>query len=122
MYWADGSSIRVAGFMNREKVTRDYCAKVELADDINATFHSSVIDELASTVEFDLQNNPELHLMNTTAFYCGDTTVLSHPYKAGDEKIDVEQTWQIDGAMYVVRAISFDPKTNTRKISLGKSA
>ena len=120
MYWAHVSSICVAGFTGSTKVTRNYCAEAEISENLSASFHASLIDQLAATAEGDLHTNPELHLMNTTSFYFQNSCIESRDFQSGDEKIAPEQIWVIKGVAYVVRATSFDPATNTRKIVLVK--
>ena len=62
-YWAQGTSIYLAGFREEGKQVSaaKYSAEVDIADDFSSTFRDSVIDSLTRTLRYDLANNPELH-------------------------------------------------------------
>jgi hypothetical protein len=63
-YWADQSTVYVAGFdANGKQVTAvTYQAVVDdIADGFSAAFQQSLIEGLADNVENDLKTNPQLH-------------------------------------------------------------
>jgi hypothetical protein len=63
MFWAEGTAVFVAGYdkSGRQVTAAVYSAAVDIADDFAGTFCQPLIDSLVNVVEYDLQNNPQLH-------------------------------------------------------------
>jgi hypothetical protein len=62
-YWADERRVYVAGFdeLDNQVTAATYSAEAEIADGFFGAFRDSIIESLTRTIEWDLQQNPDLH-------------------------------------------------------------
>jgi len=63
-YWADSTKVHVAAFGTdgHQISLATYQASVDTAADLNPQLQESLINSLANALEYDLMNNPELHI------------------------------------------------------------
>jgi hypothetical protein len=63
-YWTDSTKVNVAAFdADGHQITQaTYQASVATADDLNPRLQESLVNSLANALEYDLINNPELHV------------------------------------------------------------
>jgi hypothetical protein len=62
-YWTDEHHVYVAGFdeSDNQVTAAVYSAEAEISDGFYGAFRDSVIESLTRTIEWDLQQNPDLH-------------------------------------------------------------
>lgn len=63
-YWTDATAVHVAAFdPAKHRVSlAEYHASVDTADDLSPGLQESLVNSLANALEYELINNPELHV------------------------------------------------------------
>lgn len=63
-YWTDSTKVHVAAFGadGHQISLATYQATVDTAEDLNPQLQESLINSLSNALEYDLMNNPELHI------------------------------------------------------------